>query len=111
MQDEPPSPEDEAVFIESTAAFTAYVVSYSGWQSEDKFTKHAGELFEQLHQNGISVREDMYYAAGYDSPFRLTDRHNEVGSCGTCSFRSLASPPCPPVFAGCCLWLASSGSA
>lgn len=78
MQSKPPAPSNEAVFLSEAPAFTAYVASYSGWNSEKRFTQVAAELFEELKASGVSVREDMYYTAGYDSPFRLVNRHNEV---------------------------------
>lgn len=73
-----PAPSDSAVFVEDTPAFDAYVVSYGGWQTTAKFTSHAAELSQALQEKGVSVRGDAYYAVGYDSPFRLLHRHNEV---------------------------------
>lgn len=78
LQDAPPAPKDDSVVIETTDAFEAYVVSYGGWQSEEKFTSHASELVATLHAEGAPVDTDEYYAVGYDSPFRLLERHNEV---------------------------------
>ena len=78
LQDDPPKPSNEDVYIEHTPAFTAYVISYGGWQTKDKFLEHATQLYSTLEEKGIDVREDMYYTAGYDSPFRLLNRHNEV---------------------------------
>lgn len=78
FQSKAPTPSNEAVFLSQAPAFEAYVASYSGWNSDKKFTKVASELFEELRSAGVDVREDMYYTAGYDSPFRLINRHNEV---------------------------------
>jgi hypothetical protein len=77
-QDRPPTPSSDDVFIEETSSFEAYVVSYGGYNSEKRFTEHASDLFERLKDKGVKLREDMYYVAGYDSPFRLMNRHNEV---------------------------------
>jgi hypothetical protein len=78
MQSTPPQPSNEAVFLSQSPAFEAYVASYSGWNSDKKFTQVAADLFKEVSEAGAEVREDMYYTAGYDSPFRLTNRHNEV---------------------------------
>ena len=78
MQSDPPTPEDDAVFIQHTDGFTAYVVSYGGFQSEKTITEHAGKLYNKLSSDGVAVDADEYYAVGYDSPFRLMNRHNEV---------------------------------
>lgn len=77
-QMQPPTPSAEDVFIEDSEAFTAYVASYGGWNSEEKVVKHASELFELLNKQGVEVESDKYYTAGYDSPFRLMNRHNEI---------------------------------
>jgi hypothetical protein len=78
LQANPPAPTDPALFVEETEAFDAFVVGYGGWQSMDKFTQHAGAVFDTLHTKSIAVRRDEYYAVGYDSPFRFVNRHNEV---------------------------------
>jgi SOUL heme-binding protein len=49
-----------------------------GWNSEDHFTQVAVKLYDLLGDKGIKCRDDVYYTASYDSPFRLMDRHNEV---------------------------------
>ena len=36
------------------------------------------ELFQELKAAKVPYDAEMFYTAGYDSPFRLTDRHNEV---------------------------------
>ena len=54
------------------------VASYSGWSNEQKVIEHGKELFESLAAKNIEYDSDMFYTAGYDSPFRLIDRHNEV---------------------------------
>ena len=92
MQSEAPQPSNEAVFLSRSAAFTAYVTSYSGWNSEKKFTQAAAKLFEELETAGEPVREDLYYTAGYDSPFRLTHRHNEVCRTLLIMFSLLCAP-------------------
>lgn len=78
MQESPPQPSDKAVFIEKSPAATVFVLQYGGWSTGSKVVKKAGELREALSNEGISVRSDVYYSAGYDPPFRIFHRHNEV---------------------------------
>ena len=94
MQSKAPTPSNEAVFLSQAPAFEAYVASYSGWNSDKKFTKVASELFEELRSAGVDVREDMYYTAGYDSPFRLINRHNEVRTSTARLLELHLSDPC-----------------
>jgi len=35
-------------------------------------------LLQALLDAGYAINTDHFYTAGYDSPFRLTNRHNEV---------------------------------
>jgi hypothetical protein len=89
LQHSAPQPTNRQVFLSETPSFEAYVASYSGWNSAERFTKAAADLLQQLHEQGIQVREDMYYTAGYDSPFRLFNRHNEVCKLLSYKFSSL----------------------
>lgn len=77
-QEKPPEPENDKVFIETTPTIEVFVASFGGWNSQDKFTKAAAKLHATLRDGGRSVSDGAYYTAGYDSPFRLTNRHNEV---------------------------------
>lgn len=36
------------------------------------------KLMESLQRDGVPYMEKPFYAAGYDSPFKLTNRRNEV---------------------------------
>ena len=76
--------------MEHTAGFTAYVASYGGWNSERKLIEHAADLRAMLDDAGVAVESTHYYTAGYDSPFRLLNRHNEV-RCVTCSCAACSS--------------------
>lgn len=78
MQANPPKPSDPDVYVEHIDAFEAYVSSYSGWNSVKSITEHASELYHVLGERGEDVESGYFYSLGYDSPFRLLDRHNEV---------------------------------
>lgn len=45
---------------------------------ESNVVDHAQTLISILEKEGIEVESAVYYAAGYDSPFELFNRHNEI---------------------------------
>lgn len=74
----PPSPAAAEVFIEERPALDVYVSSFGGWTTGATYLEHAAAVTKALEDNGISIAGDFYYTAGYDSPFRLRNRHSEV---------------------------------
>ncbi|XP_053317017.1 heme-binding protein 2 [Spea bombifrons] len=77
-QDDPPKPADTDVFIEERAELTVYVRSFGGFTNAAKNQEQLLQLSESLKRDGKSFEETTYYTAGYDSPFKLFNRHNEV---------------------------------
>lgn len=57
---------------------TVYVTSFGGYMKEDDVVGKASELIAKLQEKGIDVDTSTYYACGYDSPFRVFARHNEI---------------------------------
>lgn len=78
MQSNPPKPSNPDVYVEHLDAFEAFVGSFSGWNTVKSITEHASELYHVLGENGEEADSEFFYSVGYDSPFRLLDRHNEV---------------------------------
>mmetsp|Transcript_9145 Transcript_9145/g.22652 ORF Transcript_9145/g.22652 Transcript_9145/m.22652 type:complete len:237 (-) Transcript_9145:492-1202(-) len=74
----PPAPSKPDVFIEATPATSVYLVSYGGWSSEEKVLEKAQGLVARLDELGRAYDASHYFFAGYDPPFRLIGRHNEV---------------------------------
>ncbi|XP_074164492.1 heme-binding protein 2-like isoform X3 [Sminthopsis crassicaudata] len=77
-QNSPPEPTDPDVFIEERKGAAIFVRSFGGFASAEKFSKEAKELADTLKKEGQPFHSDFYYTAGYNSPFRLFNRHNEV---------------------------------
>ncbi|CAL8312771.1 unnamed protein product [Lota lota] len=77
-QASPPEPSDETVFLEGKKEFTAYVRTYGGFSNEQSKQENLLKLVESLTRDGVPFQEQPYYTAGYDSPFKLTNRRNEV---------------------------------
>jgi len=77
LQDNPPMPTDTSVSLTSIPAHQAYVRSYPGFSNEQKFLAEASALAKAL--NGSQTYDSsFYYTAGYDSPFTVLGRHNEI---------------------------------
>jgi hypothetical protein len=66
------------VFIESRPAADVYVAAFGGWARGSTWLDHASDAAKALEDEGIRTDGGFFWTAGYDSPFRLTGRHNEV---------------------------------
>lgn len=77
-QDEPPTPTNADVFIENIPAATYYVTSFGGFVLEPLLVSKANAFFEKLKADDLDVEVGPFFSAGYDPPFRLTNRHNEI---------------------------------
>lgn len=79
-QENPPEPTDEKVFISTFEEHCQYVASYSGMSNETVVKQMAIKLATALDKAGLgsTYYNDDYFFAGYDSPFQLLNRHNEV---------------------------------
>ncbi|KAM4713247.1 heme-binding protein 2 [Anableps anableps] len=78
LQANPPEPSDQDVFLEDRKEFTAYVRTYGGFSNENMKREELLKLLESLKRDGVEFVDAPYYTAGYDSPFKLTNRRNEV---------------------------------
>lgn len=74
----PPEPSDPDVFIEERKEFTAYVRTHGGFSNEQMKRDELLKLLESLKRDGAEFVDQPFYVAGYDSPFKLTNRRNEV---------------------------------
>ncbi|CAL8311619.1 unnamed protein product [Boreogadus saida] len=52
--------------------------TYGGFSNEQVKRENLLRLVQSLTRDGVSFQEQPYYTAGYDSPFKLTNRRNEV---------------------------------
>ncbi|KAM9354213.1 heme-binding protein 2 [Pholidichthys leucotaenia] len=77
-QTSPPEPNNPEVFVENRKEFTAYVRTYGGFSNDDMKREELLKLVESLKRDGVEFVDKPYYVAGYDSPFKLTNRRNEV---------------------------------
>ncbi|XP_069829848.1 heme-binding protein 2 [Dendropsophus ebraccatus] len=77
-QEDPPKPSESNVFITERPQITVYVRSFGGFTNNAKNQEQIQQLSECLKRDGKLFDENNYYTAGYDSPFKLVNRHNEV---------------------------------
>lgn len=73
-----PQPTDSTVYLSNYTAMTVAVKSFGGFASDDDVTTNIADLGNALEQDHISFDQVNYFTAGYDSPFRVFHRHNEV---------------------------------
>ena len=52
--------------------------TYGGFSNEQVKRENLLKLMESLKRDAVSFQDQPYYTAGYDSPFKLTNRRNEV---------------------------------
>lgn len=77
-QDNTPKPTKE-VFLQSTPAATFFVSQYGGFGVDDiTVSTKAAALASKLKAKGEDFVEGLFFTAGYDPPFRLQHRHNEI---------------------------------
>ena len=80
--DIPPKPIDKDVTIKKSKERVVFVKKFGGYVMEDSvWIKHADafgrELKEALKFTGVGIGPE-FYTAGYDSPWKMNDRTNEV---------------------------------
>ncbi|XP_064597288.1 heme-binding protein 2-like isoform X2 [Liolophura sinensis] len=72
-----PEPTNPDLFLQTWPAQTFFVRQFGGFTSDEKWLEHAKSLGECL-TGKEKFHEQFYYTAGYDSPFKLFGRTNEV---------------------------------
>ncbi|XP_061195337.1 heme-binding protein 2-like isoform X2 [Saccostrea echinata] len=77
-QENPPQPKNPNVFIEERPEFEAYVKSFGGFAKEESWVNEAQKLLEDLKEKTSEIHQDYWFTAGYNSPFQLFGRTNEV---------------------------------
>ncbi|CAH1790816.1 unnamed protein product [Owenia fusiformis] len=72
-----PAPSDANIYLSVLPNVTMYVRSFPGYASEEEYLNQAGQLAAAINNPDI-YDTDLYYTAGYDSPYKFLNRHNEV---------------------------------
>mmetsp|Transcript_1440 Transcript_1440/g.3082 ORF Transcript_1440/g.3082 Transcript_1440/m.3082 type:complete len:223 (+) Transcript_1440:97-765(+) len=78
----PPAPTSPLVFLETMSALTVAVSEFGGFQNQQVVLAKAAALEVGVGaSSGLDRNEsfgESWFLAGYDPPFRLTNRHNEI---------------------------------
>ena len=78
----PPNPTNKAVYIQSQGPLHVAVSEFDGYQVQAKDLKYIADLEADVQTskdvNLDPAYGDSWWLAGYDPPFRVTNRHNEV---------------------------------
>eukprot|EP00615_Pteridomonas_danica_P007211 CAMPEP_0114352778 /NCGR_PEP_ID=MMETSP0101-20121206/18181_1 /TAXON_ID=38822 ORGANISM="Pteridomonas danica, Strain PT" /NCGR_SAMPLE_ID=MMETSP0101 /ASSEMBLY_ACC=CAM_ASM_000211 /LENGTH=208 /DNA_ID=CAMNT_0001493309 /DNA_START=34 /DNA_END=657 /DNA_ORIENTATION=- len=78
----PPEPTSSLVYIESREALNVAVSEFSGYAPQAEIIAKAAQMEVEVEDSQDlqidNSYDDSWFFAGYDPPFRLTDRHNEV---------------------------------
>eukprot|EP01121_Diplochlamys_sp_Union-15-3_P007494 TRINITY_DN1909_c0_g1_i2.p1 TRINITY_DN1909_c0_g1~~TRINITY_DN1909_c0_g1_i2.p1 ORF type:complete len:200 (+),score=32.62 TRINITY_DN1909_c0_g1_i2:83-682(+) len=74
----PPKPTDPTVYTESNDAAKYAVTGFSGWATNEDIDAEVKKLRSYLDSDKVEYNKDFYIFAGYDAPYRIFDRHNEV---------------------------------
>ncbi len=78
----PPKPTSPLVFTETIPAQKVAVKSFGGMAKEQKMISETALLEEEIQKSKNLEKDpnagESWWAAGYDPPFRVSDRHNEV---------------------------------
>ncbi|XP_056423562.1 heme-binding protein 2-like isoform X2 [Hyla sarda] len=74
----PPTPTDPEVYLETLSAFSAYVKAFGGYAINNIYANKARKLAEKLRALGLQFDDTYYVRAGYNDLFALFNRHGEV---------------------------------
>jgi hypothetical protein len=78
FQGKAPKPTSNDVHIVNIPKRTAYVAQFGGYATEQSLLKEAATLAEAAKADGVELETNAFFWAGYDPPYRVTGRHNEV---------------------------------
>jgi len=70
-----PEPTEDGVYLEKKS-LNVYVKTFGGWARDAKNLQKAAELRQQVPAGTFD--SSYFYTAGYDSPWKVLNRHNEV---------------------------------
>ncbi|XP_027221729.1 heme-binding protein 2 [Penaeus vannamei] len=78
-QDSPPTPTSADVYIEDRPQLHVFSRRFHGFASHQDYLSNAAQLHDDLVAAGEEgVDFETFYAVGYDSPFVIVGRNNEV---------------------------------
>eukprot|EP00471_Norrisiella_sphaerica_P005332 CAMPEP_0184480454 /NCGR_PEP_ID=MMETSP0113_2-20130426/1966_1 /TAXON_ID=91329 /ORGANISM="Norrisiella sphaerica, Strain BC52" /LENGTH=199 /DNA_ID=CAMNT_0026858951 /DNA_START=197 /DNA_END=793 /DNA_ORIENTATION=+ len=77
-QGDAPEPSADNVYLDKVSDRTVAVLQGSGFWMQNDVLKYVGQAGDLLKQKEIAFNDTTYTFSGYDPPFRLFNRHNEI---------------------------------
>lgn len=72
-----PTPNQQAIEFKEEPARRMAAITFGGWSSSEKIEKYKQELIELLATENIE-HTNKFFFFGYNAPFEMTNRKNEV---------------------------------
>ncbi len=72
-----PVPNNGEVVLEELESKRVAVIAFGGWANQQKIEMHQNKLVDLLDAEGIA-HTDRFFFMGYNAPFEMTNRRNEV---------------------------------
>jgi len=77
-QENPPKPNNPNLYITNRPEMTVYTRTVGGFMNEEKWRKEMEELDKLIEAKNLKIDKSHYFTNGYDAPFKLWNRKNEV---------------------------------
>uniref|UniRef100_A0ABM5FF93 Heme-binding protein 2-like n=1 Tax=Pogona vitticeps TaxID=103695 RepID=A0ABM5FF93_9SAUR len=78
FQEDPPTPTDQTVYLERFPPQEVYVRFFGGWMTDWTLQVQLRSLDAKLQEAGRATQAGLYYTAGFNSPWEVVGRRNEV---------------------------------
>lgn len=72
-----PQPENEIIEFKHLPARKMAAISFGGWANDDKIDQYKLQLIQSLQREGIPYTDNIYFY-GYNPPYEVFNRKNEV---------------------------------
>jgi hypothetical protein len=72
-----PQPDQSQIKFREEPAKTVAAISFGGWANDEKIEKYKQQLISALEAEGITYTNRFYFL-GYNPPFELFNRKNEI---------------------------------
>lgn len=76
-RDELPLPNSNEISFKEEPARTIAAITFGGWSDSNKIESYKQKLISALDKEGLSYT-DKFFFLGYNAPYEMTNRRNEV---------------------------------
>ncbi len=76
-KDDLPTPNNKLIKFEEMPAKKMAAITFGGWATDERIATYKKQLIAALDKEGIS-RTNRFYFFGYNAPYDMLDRKNEV---------------------------------